>query len=329
MNIAPDGRPPGTRPRWIALAIALVAAAVLTACSATPSGTAPSGTTSSGTAPAPRTGSASQPPPSGPAWLLTRSALRQLQADPAVRDALRRSRVYEILQPGQLPLAGMAAKPVVTFASAAALEDAISHGRLGAGIYGVLYDPEAWSFTPVTEKRDPVRAATAAAAVAHAHGLRLIVAPALNLTTVLGPAGQQPRWRKFLSLHLISQLARVADVIELQAQSLERDTATYASFVRTATSQATAVNPGISVLAGLSTNPTGAPVDSQHLTAAIDATRSAVTGYWLNIPGPGARCPTCNPARPDIAIQVLRQLGLRAQTAGAPRRNPPSGLEEP
>jgi hypothetical protein len=69
------------------------------------------------------------------------------------------------------------------------------------------------------------------------------------------------------------------------------------------------VKPGISVLAGLSTNPTGAPVDSQHLTAAIDATRSAVTGYWLNIPGQGARCPTCNPARPDIAIQVLRQYG--------------------
>ena len=131
MNIAPDGRPPGTRPRWIALAIALGAAAVLTACSATPSGTAPSGTTSSGTALAPRTGSASQRPPSGPAWLLTRSALRQLQADPAVRDALRRSRVYEILQPGQLTLAGIAAEPVVTFASAAALEDAISHGRLG------------------------------------------------------------------------------------------------------------------------------------------------------------------------------------------------------
>jgi hypothetical protein len=50
-------------------------------------------------------------------------------------------------------------------------------------------------------------------------------------------------------------------------------------------------------------------VDSQHLTAAIDATRSAVTGYWLNIPGQGARCPSCNPARPDIAIQVLRQYG--------------------
>ena len=200
----------------------------------------------------------------------------------------------------------MAAEPVVTFASAAALEDAVSRGQLRGGIYGVLYDPEAWSFTPVAEQRDPVRAAVRAAAVAHAHGLRLIVAPGLNLTTVLDPAGQQPRWQKFLSLHLAGQLARAADVIEVQAQSLERDTVAYASFVRTATSQATAANPGIAMLAGLSTNPPGAPVDGQHLAAAIQATRSAVAGYWLNIPSPGPRCPTCQAARPDIAIQVLR-----------------------
>ena len=123
---------------------------------------------------------------------------------------------------------------------------------------------------------------------------------------MLDPAGQQPRWQKFLSLHLAGRLARAADVIEVQAQSLERDTVAYASFVRTATSQATAANPGIAMLAGLSTNPPGAPVDGQHLAAAIQATRSAVAGYWLNIPSPGARCPTCQAARPDIAIQVLR-----------------------
>jgi hypothetical protein len=277
----------------------LGAVAVLTACSAA---------VSSRTSPEPRTSSASQAPPGGPAWLLTRSALSQLLADPAARDELRSSRIYEILQPGQSALAGVAAEPVVTFASAAALEDAVSRGQLLAGIYGVLYDPEAWSFTPVAEQRDPVTAAARAGAVAHAHGLRLIVAPGLNLTTVLDPAGQQPRWRKFLSLHLAGRLARAADVVELQAQSLERDTGAYADFVRTATSQATAANPGVTVLAGLSTNPPGAPVDGQHIADAIHATRSAVTGYWLNIPGVGARCPTCHAARPDIAIQVLRRF---------------------
>ena len=226
-----------------------------------------------------------------------------------VRDKLRRSRIYEILRPGQQALADIAAEPVVTFTSAAALEGAVSGGRLGTGIYGVLYDPEAWSFTPAAEQRDPVRAAAQAASMAHAHGLRLIVTPGLDLTAVLDPGGQGPRWRRFLALNLAGQLARVADVIELQAQGLERDTTLYASFVRVATSQAGAANSRVSVLAGLSTNPPGASVDTRHLTADVDATRSAVAGYWLNIPGPGPRCPTCNPARPDIAIQVLRQLG--------------------
>lgn len=229
-------------------------------------------------------------------------------ADSSVKGVLRAARVYEILRPGQLPLPGVAAEPVVTFASATALERTVAGGQLPAGTYGVLYDPEAWSFTPPSEQRDPVEAATRAARVAHAHGLRLIVAPALNLTTVLA-LGHRSRWQAFLDIGLAGQMARVADVIELQSQSLERDTATYAAFVRAATAQATAASPGVTVLAGLSTNPPGAPVDARHLALAIQATRSVVSGYWLNIPGQGPRCPTCNPPRPDIAIQTLNQFG--------------------
>jgi hypothetical protein len=151
-----------------------------------------------------------------------------------------------------------------------------------------------------------VQAATRAAAVAHAHGLRLIVTPALNLTTVL--ASETPRWRAFLGLNLLARLAGVADIVEIQAQSLERDTAVYTAFVQAAASQARTANPRIIVLAGLSTNPPGAPVDSRHLTAAVQATRSMVDGYWLNVPGQGPRCPTCNAPRPDIAIQTLQSL---------------------
>jgi hypothetical protein len=103
-------------------------------------------------------------------------------------------------------------------------------------------------------------------------------------------------------------VARVADVVELQAQSLERSTATYTAFVHAAASQASTANPSVKVLAGLSTNPPGEPVESRHLTGAIQATRSLVNGYWLNIPGQGARCPTCNAPRPEIAIQTMEAL---------------------
>jgi hypothetical protein len=248
------------------------------------------------------------PAGAAPAWLLTRSALSMLAADQAVREELPHVHVYELLQPGQKPFTAVPADIVVVFASATALENAVTSGQLPAATYGVLYDPEAWSFTPTAEQRDPVRAATRAAAVAHAHGLRFIVTPALNLTSVLNPGRPERRWRQFLGLDLAGRLAPVADAVELQAQSLERDTASYASFVRAAAAQAISANPRISVLAGLSTNPPGAPVDSRDLTDAIAATRSTVDGYWLNVPAPGPRCPTCNPPRPDIAIATMRAL---------------------
>jgi hypothetical protein len=310
----------GARAAAVATAVTTLAVVwVLAACSgavpgsqASPQTRTTGGTGTAGTA---TTGAgitdASAPSRGSPAWLLTRSALSQVAANPAVRDELRDAVVYEILQPGQRPLAGITAKPVITFASATALEDAVTGGQVPAGTYGVLYDPEAWSFTPATEQQDPVQAATRAAAIAHAHGLVLIVTPALNLTTILAPGSQEPRWRAFLDLELVGRLARVADMVEFQAQSLERDTATYTAFVQAAASQATAANPRIITLAGLSTNPPGTPVDTEDLTAAIRATRSMVDGYWLNIPGQGARCPTCNAPRPDIAIQTLQALQFR------------------
>ena len=245
------------------------------------------------------------PPGSPPAWMLTRAALAQMVASPAVRTGLERTRVYELLSPGQTPLAAAGALPVVTFSSAGELEQAVTGNQLPAGTRGVLYDPEAWSFTPSLEQRDPAGAARQAMDIAHAHGLKLICAPALNLTTVQ-PGGPGPRWRQFLDLGLAGSLARTCDVIELQAQSLERDTGTYAAFVRAAAAQAREANPRVIVLAGLSTNPPGAEVSSQQLADAIRATSRLVSGYWLNIPGRGPRCPTCNSPRPEIGLQALQ-----------------------
>lgn len=240
-------------------------------------------------------------------WVLTRAALAQLVTEPQVRAELARSPVYEILRPGQLPVAGVAATPVVAFTAVTALAAALSGRRLPAGTRAVLYDPEAWPFTPASEQRDPVRAAAQAARLAHAHGLQIIIAPGLSLMRVLAPGGAPPRWRQFLGLRLAAGVARVADIIDLQAQSLERDTAAYALFVRTAAAQARAANSRVIVLSGLSTNPPGAPVASQQLAAVIRASRPDVGGYWLNIPGRGPRCPTCAAFRPQTGIAALLQ----------------------
>ena len=283
------------------MTVSLAVTWLLAACTGGPAaGHPPASGTPAATSPA--------PVPRSPAWLVTRAALSQLIADSTVKELLSGARLYELLQPGQRPLPGIAADLVVVFPSAVALQRAVTGGQVPAGAYGVLYDPEAWSYTPAAEQRDPVAAAERAAAVAHAHGLRFFVAPALNLTTVLAPGGSS-RWQSFLRLGLIGRLARVADVVELQAQSLERDTATYRSFVSAAAAQASAAQPGVTVLAGLSTNPPGAPVTTEFLLSAIAATRSLVDGYWLNVPGQGPRCPTCNAPRPDIAAQTLQRLG--------------------
>lgn len=239
---------------------------------------------------------------------MTRAALSAMLSVPAMRPRLQRARLYEILQPGQQPLAGVAAVPVVTFSAVADLRTALADGQIPRGTGAILYDPEVWSYTPAAEQRNPVQATAQAASLAHAHGLQFIVAPALNLTTVLDPHGSAPRWQQFLDLGLAGSIARVADVLELQAQSLERDPSTYAAFVHQAAAQARAVNPNIRLLAGLSTNPPGAAVTSQQLAAAVQVSRSLVNGYWLNIPGNGPRCPTCNPPRPDIGAAVLNAV---------------------
>jgi hypothetical protein len=283
-----------------AAAMVVAAACVLAGCMSQ----APSAPSSSS-----RPWPAAAPLPRGRVvWMLTRAALAELIADPAIRAGLDGSPVYEILQPGQEPLAGFDAAVTVTFPSLVALSHAVAGGRLPAGTRAVLYDPEAWSFTPAAEQRDPVQAATRAAGLARAHGLQLIVAPALNLTTVLARGSAAPRWQQFLDLQLAAKMAKVADVIELQAQSLERDSTTYATFVREAAAQAHAANPGVTVLAGLSTNPPGALVASDQLVAAIEASRASVDGYWLNIPDRGPRCPTCNQKRPDVGIDALRAV---------------------
>ena len=254
-----------------------------------------------------RTGSASnrrqlRPAPS---WLLARPALATVVANKKVAAGLARSLLYELVQPGQQPLALAGAWPAVVFTSAASLVAAVQSGTLPARTRAVLYDPEAWSYTPASEQRDPVTATARAAAAAHAAGLQLIAAPGLDLTTVLAPGRAAPRSQLFLELGLAAGFAAHADVLDIQAQSLERDAARYASFVTAAARQARRERPRVGLVAGLSTNPPGGAVSSKQLVAAIRATRPVVDGYWLNIPGPGERCPDCSAPQPDVGIAAL------------------------
>lgn len=182
------------------------------------------------------------------------------------------------------------------------METALSAG-LPAYIKGVMYDAEAWALTPTQEQRDLKSYYAKAAALAHSHSLIFVAAPAMNLAAVHGPTSDRPG--AYLQQTIAASAAQDADIIDIQAQSLERDSPRYEAFVRQAAQQAHHAHGPVVVLAGLSSNPPGTHVTVDMLSAAVGATRQTVDGYWVNIPGNGTQCPTCNPPTPQVAVDLL------------------------
>jgi len=109
-------------------------------------------------------------------------------------------------------------------------------------------------------------------------------------------------------LGIAGDAARYADVIDIQAQGSETNTAAFAAFVTAAAAQARAANPHVIVLAGISTNPTGHQVSAAQMRAAITATAGTVDGYWLNIPAGGPSCPRCGQPQPQVVAAALHAL---------------------
>jgi hypothetical protein len=243
-------------------------------------------------------------PAEGLTWVVTRQALEWLVQDPVVRSVFACGRLHVLMRAGHRPVEGLDVIPTASFGSTAVMAAAVAAGALPAGTGALLYDPEHWEFTPVEEQLQVERHVMVARSVADHLGATLIAAPAVSLTRLL-PGRVRDRYASYLEAGIAASAA-AADIVDVQAQNAVRDTDLYAAFVAAAGEQVHAVSPGTGVIAGLSTNPPGAPVDAAMLTSAIEATAGVVTGYWLNVPSPGRHCPTCNPPRPDIGIAALR-----------------------
>ena len=186
----------------------------------------------------------------------------------------------------------------ISIRSATALESCCDDG-VGA----VMYDPEKWQFTPEEERRDPGEYACKIAEIVHAQHRLLIVAPAADLV-----GGGPDRFDRFLRAKIAGSVARCADVYEIQAQGAELDMHEFQSYVRKASEQARAANPGIVLLAGISTNPTGKSVTAKELFACVKAVSDVVSGFWLNIPAGGEACPTCGEPKPEVAEELLKMM---------------------
>jgi hypothetical protein len=243
-------------------------------------------------------------------WILNGPALQYFTTNASARAFFAGARPFVMMKKDAetaLP-ASWEAQEVRSFSNVAGLERGIETG-LAPSVKAVLYDNEHWQFTPAAEQADPAGSTQRAAEAAHRHGLLLIATPAVNLVRALDPQGSGKTYDRFLQLGVIRDAARFADIVVIQAQGSETALPLYSSFVRAAAAQAREANPHAIVLAGISTNPSGQRVSAEQILAAIHATRSAVEGYWFNVPAPGPYCPACNDFRPDLAIQVLSALG--------------------
>lgn len=174
----------------------------------------------------------------------------------------------------------------------------------------LLYDPEVWPMTPENEQSNPVEATCEAATIAHAHGKWLMVTPAINLVRFASQDFEkgEGRFELFEKTRLAEDMAKCADIYEIQAQGAEMDTEKFRNFVSAIATQVRGANPHILVMAGISTNPMGQQVSGDQLFEAVQSVRNIVDGFWLNIPAGGEYCPRCGTPKPKVAVRLLELL---------------------
>jgi hypothetical protein len=147
-----------------------------------------------------------------------------------------------------------------------------------------MYDPENWSATPVSERQVPVKYMTLFGQLAHANGLKVIQAPALDLGSVTGTvlprlAGESINaW--YLRVNIAGKAAAAGDIYLLQDES--NTTAAggaYASMFNTTQSQAQAANASVRVFSEVSTvNGTAAQMASAAKSISPDGFYVAAAG---------------------------------------------------
>lgn len=243
-------------------------------------------------------------------WIINGPALATFVSDPVSQRFFAGTKPFVLLRKTSeiaIP-AAWNAQTVRSYTSYKAIEKAFERNAVGTDVRAILYDNEAWQFTPLDEQTHVAEYTRKAAELVRSHGLALISAPAVNLVRAIDPSSADKRYDAFVKLNIPRDSARYSDVFVVQAQGSEADVGKYRAFVDAAAAQAKAANSGAIVLAGISTNPSGQRVSAETILAAIHATQNNVDGYWFNVPSPGPYCPRCTEFRPDMAIEVLKGL---------------------
>ena len=192
-----------------------------------------------------------------------------------------------------------ATTPVLSYSSYAQFKSDISSGSISYPYKWVMYDLEQWSQTPLSEQQDPVRSMTLFGQLAHAHGLKVIQAPALDLGTV--PGSVLPRrsgesvnqW--YVRVSIAGAAGAAGDIFLLQDQSNTTDPSQYTGLFHSTRAQAEAANPKVKVYSEVSTlNGTAA----QMATAARSIRPD---GFYVAAAG--------NMARTDQFFRLMKAAG--------------------
>jgi hypothetical protein len=179
--------------------------------------------------------------------------------------------------------AGYATSPVLGYTSYTQFASNIAGGSIRYPYHWVMYDPEKWLATPVNEQQNPVKYMRLFGQLAHAHGLKVIMAPALDLGAVSGSL--LPRLHResinawYNRVNIAGAAASAGELYILQDESNTTNLSQYDSLYNSSRSEARAAKPGIKVYSEVSTaNGTA----SQMATAAKSV---SADGYYVAAPG--------------------------------------------
>lgn len=178
---------------------------------------------------------------------------------------------------------GYATTPVLAYSSFARFKSDIGKGGIAYPYHWVMYDPEKWSATPLSEQQDPIKYMRLFGQLAHTHGLKAIMAPALDLAYVLGsifprlPRESAAQWD--VRVNIASAAAAYGDIFVLQDESNIPDLTQYDWLFNNVNAQAQAAKSSIRVYAEVST------VNGSAGQMANAAQSVSADGYYVAAPG--------------------------------------------
>jgi hypothetical protein len=183
--------------------------------------------------------------------------------------------------------AGYATTPVLSYTSYAQFSSDIQNNNISYPYQWVMYDPEDWSQTPVDEQQDPIKYMKLFVQLAHANGLKVIMAPALDLGSVSGSllprnSGESiDQW--YVRVNIAGAAAAAgANVFILQDESNTTNLAQYDSLYNSVAAQVQAAHPATSVYSEVST----ANGTAQQMAAAVESI--GPDGFYVATPSAAA-----------------------------------------